>query len=488
MKKYVLSLLTAMCLMIWALPAQATHFRYGTINWRVPDPVGAPLTVEFTVQQAWRTAFLACDNLDFGDGGPFGNGCNEGSPTIGNGVDATGPRLHGAALQWSRTRTREEPSTPAFFDELLPHLHADRPGSRRRQLPRRGGGRSDDRQHRQPGVRARRRSSSSRRAASARCSGSRRSIRTASRCTAASRPGRVPSPRRSPAAHPRAARGPRSPTPATGCTLTWNTAAAVDGPEVRRERRDRVVQRADAQRRDDRLHHRDDSGAASDLRGRRRLRRRPRRAVQHHRDRHQRGRRQPHDDATSARSGASAPSPARRSRARSPRRTSNAPSRRQGVQIMSIVYTNALNLTGSARSRSRCRVPELRRSRARRRRRLPADGFKYCVRGDRAVQRGPRPAHRREVRRIDNDCNGTTDEGNPEANQACTLGLPGLCAPGTTTLQRGERRSASRTVTPAAQAETCDGVDQDCDGVVDNGFNVGAGLHLGRRPVPRGAA
>jgi hypothetical protein len=48
--------------------AQATHFRQGELRWRVPDPVNAPLTVEFEIRVAWRSTFLDTVALNYGDG------------------------------------------------------------------------------------------------------------------------------------------------------------------------------------------------------------------------------------------------------------------------------------------------------------------------------------------------------------------------------------------------------------------------------------
>ncbi|MFO0547414.1 MAG: MopE-related protein [Polyangiaceae bacterium] len=88
MKKLIAFLTTALGVLLWVAPAHASHFRYGTISWRVPDPQNAPRTVEFVVQQAWRTALLDCYNLNFGDG-QTGNGCAS-VTNIGTGVDAGG--------------------------------------------------------------------------------------------------------------------------------------------------------------------------------------------------------------------------------------------------------------------------------------------------------------------------------------------------------------------------------------------------------------
>ena len=67
--------------------AEASHFRYGNITWTIPDPVGAPRTVRFTVETAWRGDFIDGTQLEFGDGT---NNGNQIGTTIGGGVDALG--------------------------------------------------------------------------------------------------------------------------------------------------------------------------------------------------------------------------------------------------------------------------------------------------------------------------------------------------------------------------------------------------------------
>jgi hypothetical protein len=78
----------------------------------------------------------------------------------------------------------------------------------------------------------------------------------------------------------------------------------------------------------------------------------------------------------------------------------------------------------------------------------------------------------------DNDCNGVVDNGNPGGNVACASGLPGVCAAGLTACTEGAL-ACTATITPGTQAETCDGADNDCNGVVDNGFNVGGACSSG---------
>ncbi len=68
---------------------------------------------------------------------------------------------------------------------------------------------------------------------------------------------------------------------------------------------------------------------------------------------------------------------------------------------------------------------------------------------------------------LDNDCNGSADEGNPGGGAACSTGLPGICGPGTTLCQGGSLDCIQST---PAVAEVCgDGLDNNCDGATDEG-------------------
>ncbi len=66
---------------------------------------------------------------------------------------------------------------------------------------------------------------------------------------------------------------------------------------------------------------------------------------------------------------------------------------------------------------------------------------------------------------IDNDCNGTVDDNVPGTGGACSTGALGPCAAGTIACQGGVIDCFAN-VTPSP--ETCDGVDNDCNGTVDD--------------------
>jgi hypothetical protein len=72
---------------------------------------------------------------------------------------------------------------------------------------------------------------------------------------------------------------------------------------------------------------------------------------------------------------------------------------------------------------------------------------------------------------LDNDCDGSIDEGNPGGGGACGPST-GRCTPGVEAC-RGGALVCEGAIGPAT--ETCDGTDEDCDGTVDEGNPGGGG-------------
>ncbi|MBK6512650.1 MAG: hypothetical protein IPG04_00680 [Polyangiaceae bacterium] len=476
MKKYVLSLLTAMCLMIWALPAQATHFRYGTINWRVPDPIGAPLTVEFTVQQAWRTAFLACDNLDFGDG-TFGNGCNT-VTNIGTGVDATGQSY--TLREYVVTHTYASASNFLVFFENCCRISTLQNGAddtyRVETVVNLASGNTGGPVMGSPAIRQMQ-------------VGATRTLffpffdpdadpvtcRFATNAEAGFTPS-IP-------AIPVGGAQPTITTQPGGCELTWDVTNAVAGQQF-------VVHLVAES-----VHGGQTSSGQIDLiiemvaappptcagggifnvdpgdtlvvptTGTHGL---PTNLTM---------------TAQNVPAGATF-NPVSGSDGASPFTTtfSYTPGAAQAgtTQLVMVNYTNALNLTGTcfltiqvpqcANFGDACSV-----------------GVGQCQQSGTNVCAGinvtvcsavPGTPTAELCDNLDNDCNGVSDNAPIDANQPCTSAFPGICAAGTTSCFAGNL-SCNPNIAPGSQAETCDGEDDDCDGTTDDGFNLGAACTSG---------
>ena len=76
----------------------------------------------------------------------------------------------------------------------------------------------------------------------------------------------------------------------------------------------------------------------------------------------------------------------------------------------------------------------------------------------------------------DNNCDGITDEGNPGGGGNCNTGLDGICTAGTLSCQGGSLTCVQNN---SPQAEVCNGLDDNCDGVVDEALTQSCSLQLG---------
>ncbi len=69
----------------------------------------------------------------------------------------------------------------------------------------------------------------------------------------------------------------------------------------------------------------------------------------------------------------------------------------------------------------------------------------------------------------DNDCDGVVDDGVPAVATPCDTGLMGVCNGGQQRCEDGTLRCAPN---QTASAELCDGLDNDCDGQLDEDFDL----------------
>lgn len=105
-----------------------------------------------------------------------------------------------------------------------------------------------------------------------------------------------------------------------------------------------------------------------------------------------------------------------------------------------------------------------------------SEGVVHCVDGGVACDAAAIPPSPEACNAIDDDCDGLVDE-QIAPGEACTVGRGECAADGQQVCVDGAPScSASAS---AAQDEVCNGLDDDCDGPIDEGFDVGAVCEVG---------
>ncbi len=100
-------------------------------------------------------------------------------------------------------------------------------------------------------------------------------------------------------------------------------------------------------------------------------------------------------------------------------------------------------------------------------------GTEHCVEGELTCV-GDYEAEEEICNGDDDDCDGDTDEDSPGGNEACDTALDGACSVGVTGCDENGDIVCLPVIEPGDQVETCNSLDDDCDGPADED-NPGGG-------------
>ncbi len=150
-----------------------------------------------------------------------------------------------------------------------------------------------------------------------------------------------------------------------------------------------------------------------------------------------------------------------------------------GTGILAVVYTNALNISGFCTLT--VTVPDCAQfgqSCSAGIGACQSSGKLQCVGPNVECTAVPKMPMPEICNGIDDNCDATTDENNPGAGDMCMTGLPSICSTGLTTCNSGVVDCIAD-IAPGSVTETCNGIDDDCNSTVDDGYNVGGQCTVG---------
>lgn len=480
--KAFLAFLATVFVLVLSSPAEATHFRYGNIRYTIPDP-NSPLTVRFEVVTAWRAEFVGTSTLEFGDGS---SNADLQGVEIGSGVDTSAPPDNAyKVMRYTATHTYPAPGVyTAFFDGCCriadpTNINAANDGYRVSAVVDITPGNKGNAVSVVPAiVQMQINGTRTLQIVAVDPDGTPVSCRFATAAEMGDElntiiPPSIPASGNKPTLTP-------SMNP-PGCVMTWNTTGAVDKQKYAIQV---ILESANPQNTNKSTSVLDffiemvqsptptcDGGGTftvdmgqilntsftgTDAMG---------------------------SDLKMTSIGLlGLLNPLAGTTSASPFTTNFtwSPSiGEEGTGILAVLYTNPLNISGFCTLAVTVReCPVFNQPCSTGTGACESLGILQCNGADVECTAIPKLPMPEVCNGLDDDCNNVVDDNNPEAGQMCLTNLPSICNPGTTTCNAGVLECIAD-IAVGSVAEMCNGVDDDCDNVVDDGYSVGGMCSVG---------